>query len=275
MTLNGSLAKIVDQLALARQSLPEWAEVLDLQIDLLAAEAEAPVDPVEVQLTAAEATARRRQGIPLVTGRELKLEWDAFASLYRRLCQIAATHRADLAPEFGGLEGAVDADPDAVRGWVAHLMAEGRLGEDADPIGLTTLILTHTLRPFLRAYAQAYASLVDEQGWRRGSCPICGGEPDFAALLPQEGGPRQLLCSRCDNEWHFARLGCPFCETRDHAKLRYYPEEDGSHRLYVCDNCGRYLKAIDLRQAPGRVLLPVERVLTVPMDVAAREQGYH
>jgi FdhE protein len=275
MTLNGSLGKIVDQLELARESLPEWAEVLDLQIDLLAAEAEVAVDPVEVRLTGAEATGRRRQGVPLVTGRELALDWDAFASLYRRLCQVAATRRADLAGEFQALEEAAGAEPEAVRSWVAHLMAEGRLDETLDPDGLKAFILTHALRPFLRAYAEAYASLVDERGWRRGYCPICGGEPDFAAIMPEEGGPRRLICSRCDNEWQFARLGCPYCETRDHAQLHYYPEEDGSHRLYVCDSCRRYLKAIDLRQAPGPVLMPVERVLTIPMDVAAREQGYH
>jgi hypothetical protein len=29
-----------------------------------------------------------------------------------------------------------------------------------------------------------------------------------------------------------------------------------------------------LRDTPGRVVLSVERVLTVPMDVAARERGY-
>jgi FdhE protein len=275
MTLNGSLARIVDQLELARQSLPEWAEVLDLQIDLLAAEEETAAGPAETELTAVEATERRRQGVPLVTGHELRLDWDAFARLYRRLCQIAATHRADLASQFHELAEAADAEPETVRTWVTHLLAEGRLDETDDPAGLKAFILTHTLRPFLRAYAEAYGSLVDEAGWRRGYCPICGGEPDFAALMPEEGGPRRLLCSRCDNEWQFVRLGCPFCETRDHAKVHYYPEEDGSHRLYVCDNCGRYLKAIDLRQAPGPVLMAVERVLTVPMDVAAREQGYH
>jgi FdhE protein len=274
MTLNGSLDKIVYQLELARESLPEWAEVLDLQIDLLEAESEADVDPVQTKLTGAEATDRRRHGIPLITGRELELDWDAFAPLYRRVCQVAATHRNDLAGEFKMLAEAADAEPEAVRSWVAHLMAEGRLDETIDPDGLKTFVLTHALRPFLRAYAEAYGSLVDEAGWHRGYCPICGGEPDFAAIVPEEGGPRRLICSRCDNEWQFVRLGCPFCETRDHAQVHFYPEEDGSHRLYVCDNCGRYLKAIDLRQAPGRVLLAVERVLTVPMDVAAREQGY-
>jgi FdhE protein len=270
-----SLAKIVDQLRLARESLPEWAEVLDLQIDLLAAEQEVVVPMVEVALSAAEATERRRQGVPLVTGRELRPDWDGFVALYRRLCQIAGAHREGLAAAFGELEQEAAAEPDALRPWVAQLMAEGRLEATSDPDGLRTFILIHTVRPWLRAYAAAYGSLLDESGWRRGYCPLCGGEPDLAALGPEAEGPRRLLCSRCDSEWQFMRVGCPFCDTRDHTKLHYYPEEDGSHRLYVCDDCGRYLKAIDLRPAPGRVLLPVERVLTVHMDVAARERGYH
>jgi FdhE protein len=274
MTLNGSLAKIVEQLRLARESLPEWAEVLDLQIELLAAEAETSPPPVQVQLTAAEATERRRQGIPLISGRELGLDWDTFSTLYNRLCHIAADHRPDLNSVFIQLADAPSADPDAVRAWIAHLMAESRLDENLDPDGLKTFILTHALRPFLRACAEAYTSLVDKSGWHRGYCPICGGEPDFAALTPEDGGPRHLLCSRCDYEWSFTRLGCPYCDTREYTKLHYYPEDDGAHRLYVCDDCGRYLKAIDLRDAPGRVLLPVERVLTIPMDVAARERGY-
>jgi FdhE protein len=272
--VNGSLAKIIEQLRLARRSLPEWAEVLDLQIDVLVAQQGVVTGEVDVQLTAVEATERRRQGLPLVTGRELRLDWDAFAALYRRLCQIAATHRSDLAPAFGEFEEMAEREPDVLRSWVAHLMVESRLGEEIDPEGLRTFVLTHTLRPFLRAYAAAYGPLVDLNAWRRGYCPICAGEPDFAALMAEDGGPRHLLCSRCDFEWQYVRLGCPFCETREPSNLNYYLEEDGSHRLYVCDHCGRYLKAIDLRGAPGRVLLPVERVLTVPMDVAAREQGY-
>jgi FdhE protein len=270
-----SLAKIVDQLRLARESLPEWAEVLDLQIDLLAAEQEAPVPAVEVALSAVEATERRRQGVPLVTGRELRLDWGAFVALYRPLCRIAGAHREGLATAFGELEQEAAAEPDALRSWVAQLMAEGRLDAKSDPDGLRSFCLIHALRPWLRAYAAAYASLLDESGWRRGYCPLCGGEPDLAALGPESEGPRRLLCSRCDTEWQFTRVGCPFCDTRDHTKLHYFPEENGSHRLYVCEECGRYLKGIDLRAAPGRVLLPVERVLTIHMDVAARERGYH
>jgi formate dehydrogenase maturation protein FdhE len=42
----------------------------------------------------------------------------------------------------------------------------------------------------------------------------------------------------------------------------------------VCDNCRRYLKVLDGRQAPTGPLLPLQRIITVGMDMAARQQGY-
>ena len=95
----------------------------------------------------------------------------------------------------------------------------------------------------------------------------------MAALSQEEEGARYLLCSRCDNEWLYKRLGCPFCENSDYSKLSFYPEEDGPHRLYVCHKCKRYLKVIDLHRAPDR-LLPVERILTLGLDVHAQELGF-
>jgi len=114
---------------------------------------------------------------------------------------------------------------------------------------------------------------VDQQRWRRGYCPVCGGAPDFATL-EAEAGARHLLCSRCNSQWLYHRLGCPFCETTDHTKLVYYPSEDGVYRLYACQECQRYLKTIDLRQVGRTALLPVERLTTVAMDAAARQEGY-
>jgi len=273
MSVDASEERILEQLRLGQEAMPEWSEVLDLQIALLEAQTEAEIPAVQVKLSAEEATQRRRQGIPLVSGRELQLDWDSFAVLYRRVCQISAAHRADLADDLVALEKIPADDPDRLQSWVFRFMAEGKPNQ-GDELGLESFALTHTLRPFLRRYAQAYASLVDESGWRRGYCPICGGEPDLASLSAHDEGARHLLCSRCDNEWLYRRLGCPYCERADHGKIRYFPEEEGPHRLYVCNECKRYLKTIDLREAPGQVLLPVERVLTMGMDVAARDAGY-
>jgi FdhE protein len=69
-------------------------------------------------------------------------------------------------------------------------------------------------------------------------------------------------------------VGCPSCGTGDHTKLSYYLSEDEAYRLYVCQACRRYLKVIDLRKVGRQVSFPVERVTTVGMDVAARQEGY-
>ena len=54
----------------------------------------------------------------------------------------------------------------------------------------------------------------------------------------------------------------------------YFASEDDLYRLYTCQNCKPYLKAIDLRHTESKVLLPLERVLTVDMDRQGQEQGY-
>ena len=66
--------------------------------------------------------------------------------------------------------------------------------------------------------------------------------------------------------------GCPFCE--ETALQTYYPSDDRIYRLYVCDSCRCYLKTIDLREIDRDVCLPVENIVTVSLDSAAREKGY-
>lgn len=80
------------------------------------------------------------------------------------------------------------------------------------------------------------------------------------------------MCSRCNSVWPYARLGCPFCASRE--KQSYFPSEDGVYRLYVCPACNRYLKTMDLREISREVHPEVERLLTVGMDLAAQKEGY-
>ena len=129
------------------------------------------------------------------------------------------------------------------------------------------------LQPYLEWTAKQVMPHVEQESWKRGYCPACGGAPDFAVLV-EETGARHLLCSRCRSQWLYKRLQCPFCNNTDHTKLLYYPSEDEVYRLYVCQVCKHYLKAIDLRKATHRVVLAVEPLLTVAMDLAAQEQGY-
>ena len=123
------------------------------------------------------------------------------------------------------------------------------------------------------SHARALIGLVDQDAWRRSYCPVCGGNADFA-YLETERGSRYLLCSRCDSEWLFQRLRCPYCHTEDQNALSYYSNDEEVYRLYVCERCKHYLKTIDLRKAKPEVEISVERLLTYELDAQAREDGY-
>jgi hypothetical protein len=145
--------------------------------------------------------------------------------------------------------------------------------QQIDPDLLTSLVGA-SLKPFLRAYSRWLMPEVDQERWRRRVCPVCGGKPDFNCL--REGGTRWLLCSRCDGEWLFPRIECPYCGTRNQGSLGYFAVEDlsASYRLHVCDECRTYIKGIDLRNAGEDVLLPLARLMTSNLDRQGREKGY-
>jgi formate dehydrogenase maturation protein FdhE len=133
--------------------------------------------------------------------------------------------------------------------------------------------ISAALAPFLAAHSEALSELVAQELWRRKACPICAGVADFA-FLEKELGARWLMCSRCRMEWLFQRIQCPYCGTQKHESLAYRTNSQGLYRLYTCEECHCYIKAIDLRKAGSEVLLPLERILTVDLDRQANEANY-
>ncbi len=214
--------------------------------------------------------ARLLQGLPLLSVAQLPVEGERFAKLVSTVAQLLTGYNPDLAEP-------VPDSPAECLALAQQRFEEGQAGgEQGEAQGEATLAqmsVDLALKPYLEWAAEQMLPYVDQQRWRRGYCPVCGGAPDLASLAA-EVGARHLLCSRCNSQWLYRRLGCPFCETTDHTKLIYYPSEDGVYRLYVCQECRRYLKTMDLRQVGRTVLLPVERVTTVAMDAAARQEGY-
>ena len=215
--------------------------------------------------------ARLLQGLPLLSVAQLPVEGERFAELVSTVAQLLIGYDLDLVGQ------PVPDSPAECLALAQQRFEEGQVGgeqgEELEEATLAQVSVDLALKPYLEWAAEQVLPHVDQQRWRRGYCPVCGGAPDFATL-EAEVGARYLLCSRCNSQWVYRRLGCPFCETTDHAKLVYYPSEDGVYRLYVCQECRRYLKTIDVRQAGRVVLLPVERVTTVAMDAAAQEKGY-
>ena len=214
--------------------------------------------------------ARLLQGLPLLSFAQLPIEAERFAKLVSTVAQLLTDYDPELAEPVP--DGPAECLALARQRFEEGQMVGERSGEPEEAT-LTQASVDLALKPYLEWAAEQVLPYVDQQRWKRRYCPVCGGAPDFA-FLDEEIGARHLLCSRCNSEWLYRRLGCPFCGTTDHTKLFYYPSEDGVYRLYVCQECQRYLKMIDLRQVGRQILLPVERVTTVAMDVAAQEEGY-
>ena len=134
-------------------------------------------------------------------------------------------------------------------------------------------VFSAVMQPVLKTEAAALIKRLDKESWRRGYCPICAGNPDFS-YLERENGARWLVCPRCDAEWLFQRMECPYCGNTNQNKLSFFSTDDAFYRLYVCDACKHYLKAIDLRQTKESVLIPLERLSTLDLDRQAQEKGY-
>lgn len=261
----------IEHLRQAREEFPRLAPSIDLRLALIEAHAALPPLPPP-DFSPAEVRAALEAGTPLLRLKHPSVDWDAWTTLFERVCELAAAHRPDLAAAFSGLRGRTP----LLREAAARYLRDGQV-DAVDGLDPTLLIFAfiHAFHPTLRACAESLGPLLcaHEDLWYRPRCPLCGGEPDFASLAA-DSGARRLLCSRCDTEWSYRRVGCPYCEETDPARLGYYPAPDNRYRLYVCDACKRYLKTADFREMQNPAPLPVERLLTLDMDLAALGADY-
>jgi FdhE protein len=215
------------------------------------------------------------KGQPLLDFDELALDWALVRDVFVRVTAAFARYPQLFGetpdrlkkPEAGRL-----LTKKAVKAWFTGQELPSTLLDGVSE-NLMQAIMQATLQPFLASYAQALIGSVKQESWRRGYCPICGGHPDLA-FLEKEYGARWLLCSRCDSEWLFQRLQCPYCGTQEQNALAFFTDDKEQYRLYVCECCKCYLKAIDLRKSESEILLPLERFYTLDLDSQAKEYGY-
>ncbi len=267
--------QVLEALAEARTQNPELADFYEFHQKVLRLQHEAKAEIAATLEMSDQEVLRARvlQGLPQLSFAQLPLEAEGFSRLATEIAQALVQYNPELVAGTDGLEE-VDWLPLAGRRFEQGMANESEEEAPEEPeMGLVETAVDLALQPYLEWAAEQVRPHVDQDRWKRGHCPVCGGAPDFAVLV-EETGARHLLCSRCRSQWLYKRLGCPFCNNTDHTKLLYYPSEDEVYRLYVCQVCKHYLKAIDLRKATHRVVLAVEPLLTVAMDLAAQKQGY-
>jgi FdhE protein len=223
----------------------------------------------EPSLSRKDIDERIRNGLPLLRFENLDLDWGLLEEAF---AEVAATYHAY--PElFGDMpeDSAPRLTKELVKAWYEGVELPEPVSAASER--LVRAMLQATMNPFLRSYSQVLIGSFDIEFWRRRYCPVCGGSPDFS-FFDKERGSRWLVCSRCDTEWVFQRLECPFCGTQNQNSLAFFTDEEELYRLHICEQCKCYLKAVDLRKADSEVLMPLERVLTSELDRQAQEKGY-
>jgi len=108
------------------------------------------------------------------------------------------------------------------------------------------------------------------------TCPLCGGNPVVGVLRSEgDGAKKSLICMLCAHEWSFRRVYCPSCGEEREPQMAFYSAPEISHvRVDVCDTCHTYLKSVDLTKT-GLAVPVVDELATIPLDLWARDHGYH
>ncbi len=273
VTDEGLLAALEEE----RKKSPELAQAVDLHREIIAVRAKVQVEATHIEPDDQEVARIVDQRVPLIQRWELRWDEDGFTRLAAQVCDIVVRHRQELASQLEHIRSFLTGDPVQTRSVVARYLSEGDLvlpdHAELDQ-ELLSFVLNNALHPFLQAHAAVLVPLIRDEKWYQKLCPVCGGEPDFGYLEEEVGGLR-LLCSRCDTIWMYRRGECSFCRNSEKDSFAYYLGDDEVYRLYVCDKCKRYLKVLDGRQTSGKPVLPVQRIITIGMDVSARQEGYH
>lgn len=269
---NGTLEQLKEKgtdIGLPSRLIEFYQELLDLQ-----ARGEKQIGTINPGLKKEEINERLSHGRPLINYNEIAFKWEVINSLFVQVIDLFSRYEDLFGKVPDSLKKRKTIPRNLVKAWYKKSPLPASLAtDDADELLLMDAIIHATVKPNLVCYARALSGLIDQEKWKQNVCPVCGGLPDLAYLEEKEGA-RWLVCSRCDTEWLFKRLECPYCKNNDQSKLGYFTDDDTIYRLYVCEKCRRYIKTIDLRVTEKKILFPVERILTINIDNQARADGY-
>jgi formate dehydrogenase maturation protein FdhE len=264
----------IAELRRLKQEQPDLSSAADLQIELLQLQRRVQT---RVPLPSIRLDAEYLNGLlaagPILQFEHLPVDWSDMRFLLRATAAAMRKHDALEESDCRRVEElSRDAErlPTIVRTWYESVRP-GAPPLAADAQGLES-VLQQAMRPFLTRAGDAVMARSDLGVWKRGTCPLCSGEPDLSVITA--AAERLLICSRCAARWQFEQLTCPFCLNADRRRITSFASRDGQYRIYACDACERYLKAYDARHASRPVMPVVDLVATLPLDAAAIQKGY-
>ncbi|MEW6003411.1 MAG: formate dehydrogenase accessory protein FdhE [Nitrospirota bacterium] len=277
------LDRIIKRINVIEKIRPGYKEILDFFKYIIREQYKIKplikVKPIDIN----EETAKKqmREGFPLLDKKDIKLNMDLATTLFKNICRTLRKNNKQVAPEIKRINKALRDNEIDLQELFGKISSgdKGYVDSAGEKTGFNKWLLLflaeRSINPFLEAYADRLKGHVNQEQWWRGYCPVCGSAPTIGELR-QDVGERFLQCSSCGFKWRFRRVVCPFCGNEDSKKLRYFhTEKDGkAYRVDVCDECKKYIKTIDLREAGEEAIPLVEDMGTLHLDIIAQKEGY-
>ena len=227
---------------------------------------ESTVKPLTIR--ADLSAAKIKEGFPIIDKRSLDVNSTLMKSYFLNLLTIVAKRTPK---EAAAIKAQVNQEG------VFESLIESVL-QDKEHHGkheqILNFLLQETINPLLAVHANNLIDSVKLTDWAYGYCPICGDKPIMAVIKGDEG-KKILICSACNTQWPFLRMGCCHCETQEQKKVSYFiVGEDHRYRVEVCDMCKTYLKVIDQRHVDNEISFDTENLKTMHLDIIAQKKGY-
>ena len=275
----------VQELRALKERQPGLAEAADMHLALLEVQRriQGRVSLPSLELSPEILARHDADGRPLLRFEDIPLELTDLRLIVRQTADVLRRHGALDTPDFEGAEAlARDTTLLEVTGrWYRSAAEKHAPAPGGPPAGsgdrdhgeaAFDQVLTLAMRPFLTRCSEVLQQRPELSIWTHSHCPLCGGEPELAAITP--AAERHLICGRCTLHWKFEPLTCPYCHNGDRSRITSFATPDGRYRVYACDMCRRYLKAYDGRRTSRPVMPIVDSVATLPLDAAAMQRGY-
>lgn len=220
------------------------------------------------------------QGLPLLPLVPPQLPVDRLLADLGEYRALLARYMPQLADELAQQEERLAAAAPEQRSRLVSTLAlgdNGALFDLAQELGVAPERLYFlgelALRPYLGVYAERLESVVDLSGYHGSRCPVCGRQAQMGHI--DADNLKHLHCHTCATTWRFGRVQCSNCGCTDATKIGYFTvEDDESLRVEHCDECGHYLKVVNLRVRSRKVDFFLEDAATLQLDRLAESEGY-
>lgn len=273
------ITRLVAEVSTLRPAYQEILPFFERLFTLQEAAAE-DTSAIPMEFTPEVLAAKQEGGFPLIDAPAAAIDKTAAGKLFAAVCDSAKGATNEMAGAAVVLAEALATDPDRFDKWVDMLLAPDDTDFNAEAVSIGVpdsvfrFLLSSSIWPSLQKTVRGMQDILPaDENWDQGMCPACGSPPALGFI--SEDNKRHLICRLCRHQWVMRRVCCPYCHNSDPKQLGYFfSESEQEYRVYICDQCHKYIKTIHVQGLTRIFYAPLEDLVTTHLDLQAEQLGY-